>query len=57
MPTIIYKKKTFFGFFLSDKVDNNQVEDDVAKDEVGEAAFRTDAAELILVGRINLFIR
>jgi hypothetical protein len=32
------------------------VEDDVAEDEVGEAAFRTDAAELVLVGRINLLI-
>ncbi len=30
------------------------MKDDVAEDEVGEAALQTDAAELILVGRINL---
>jgi hypothetical protein len=33
------------------------VEDDVAENEVGEATFRTDATELILVGRINLLIK
>jgi len=30
------------------------VKDGVAEDEVGEAALQTDAAGMILVGRINL---
>jgi hypothetical protein len=39
---------------LSDKVDDDEVENDVGKDEVRKAALSADAAELTLVGRVYL---
>jgi hypothetical protein len=53
-PSNIPKQRSKLLSGLSDEVDDDQVEDDVAEQEVGEAALRTDSAEVVLVRRINL---
>ena len=39
---------------LSDKVDDNEMQDDVGKDKVGKGALRRDVDKLALVTRIHL---
>jgi hypothetical protein len=43
--------------FLSHEVDNDEVEDDVSENEVGEAAFGTDPKKVLLVRWVHLKIR
>ena len=52
MFTEVYKYQSRWD--LSNKVDDNQVEDDMRKNEIRKSTLGADAAKLLLVSWINL---